>query len=81
MAPTWCMSSWRPRPSSSYRLGLWLPDAAPGLQGRAEYAIQLANEGVWDAASATNLLTAALPVDPSAPGEIDASATALVQLP
>lgn len=65
----------------AYRLGLWLPDAAPGLQGRAEYAIQLANEGVWDAASATNILTGSLTIDPLAPGEIDPSATALVQLP
>ena len=31
-----------------YRLALRLPDEAPSLAERAEYAIRLANEGVWD---------------------------------
>ena len=37
-----------------YRLSLWLPDPAPRLRNRPEYAIRLANQGVWDAKSGLN---------------------------
>ena len=58
----------------THRLALWLPDAAAALQPRAEYAIQLANAGVWDATRGDNALPS-LSVDASAPGEVDPSAT------
>ncbi|HUS65041.1 MAG TPA: DUF4832 domain-containing protein [Kofleriaceae bacterium] len=36
-------------PDGVYRLSLWLPDPDPRLRDRPEYAIRLANQGVWDA--------------------------------
>jgi len=44
-------------PSGPWRLSLWLPDEAEALRGRPEYAIRLANAGVWDAATGQNVLT------------------------
>jgi hypothetical protein len=41
-------------PAGVYRLSLWLPDPAPRLRGRPEYAIRLANQGVWDAKTGLN---------------------------
>lgn len=41
-------------PAGEYELALWLPDAAPGLQDRSEYAIRFANAGVWDATAGHN---------------------------
>jgi hypothetical protein len=35
-------------PAGVYRLSLWLPDPSPRLRNRPEYAIRLANQGVWD---------------------------------
>jgi hypothetical protein len=64
----------------SYRLSLWLPDAALSLQYRPEYAIQLANEGTWDAASGYNRVTDWLSVDPAAPGSVNASASTFEEL-
>lgn len=43
-------------PPGPYDLLLSLPDASPGLAGRAEYAIRLANDGVWEAGSGLNKL-------------------------
>jgi hypothetical protein len=51
-----------------YRLALWLPDAADSLRERADYAIQLANEGTWGAASGDNTL-GSLRVTASAEGD------------
>ena len=65
----------------AYRLGLWLPDAAPALTDRPAYALQLASAGVWDDRTGTNVLTTGLPIDPAAPGHLDATAAALVHLP
>lgn len=39
-----------------YHLGLWLPDAAPTLQARPDFAIRFANPEVWDEATGTNLI-------------------------
>jgi hypothetical protein len=39
-----------------WRLALWLPDAAPSLRDRPEYAIRLANEAVWDERTGENVL-------------------------
>lgn len=41
-------------PDGVYRLSLWLPDPAPRLRNRPEYAIRLANQGVWDATRGLN---------------------------
>lgn len=51
----------------SYSLALALPDAAPSLAERPEYAIRLANEGTWD--SGRNAL-APLQISSSAPGDV-----------
>jgi hypothetical protein len=39
-----------------YRLALWLPDAAESLQNDPRYAIQFANENIWDEKSGFNVL-------------------------
>jgi hypothetical protein len=44
-------------PEGEYRLALWLPDPAEALRERSEYAIRLANEGVWVQASGDNTLS------------------------
>jgi hypothetical protein len=67
-------------PRDRFRLSLWLPDASLSLQSKADYAIRLANLGVWDPKSGYNQVTDSLQVDPSAPGERDPSASALVEL-
>jgi hypothetical protein len=40
--------------AGDYHLALWLPDNSPRLRARPEYAVRLANEGVWDAATGLN---------------------------
>ncbi len=68
-------------PAGNYRLSLWLPDAALSLQYRPEYAIRLANEGIWDAASGCNRVADALQVDPAAAGSANPSAITFEELP
>lgn len=46
--------------SGTYRLALWLPDAASNLHSRPEYSIRFANHGVWDAIKGYNVLTDSL---------------------
>ena len=58
----------------SYRLALWLPDAAPSLAGRSEYSVRFANAGVWNEATGDNTLTNIV-VDPAATGSVDPAAT------
>jgi hypothetical protein len=41
----------------SYRLALWLPDAATGLQSRPEYSIRFANQDIWDSKNGYNVLS------------------------
>jgi hypothetical protein len=43
-------------PAGAYDLLLSLPDASPTLADRAEYAIRLANDSVWEASSGLNRL-------------------------
>ncbi|RDI95645.1 DUF4832 domain-containing protein [Meiothermus sp. QL-1] len=43
-------------PAGSYELLLHLPDPAPSLERRPEYAIRLANQGVWEASTGYNRL-------------------------
>lgn len=49
-------------PTGDYELLLKLPDPAPSLAGRAEYAIRLANELVWEEATGFNRLLHTLTV-------------------
>jgi hypothetical protein len=65
----------------TYTLALALPDDAKTLAFRPEYAIQLANSGVWNASKGTNTITTAFVVDPSAPGDADPSATVFSEIP
>jgi hypothetical protein len=39
-----------------YKLALWLPDGSETLQANPLYAVQLANEGVWDESTGYNIL-------------------------
>jgi hypothetical protein len=69
-------------PAGDYELALWLPDRAVSLRRDPRYAIRLANPGVWNATRGWNVVTRALVVDPSAPGDdVDPTATELVELP
>jgi hypothetical protein len=43
-------------PAGSYRVLLWLPDASASLRARAEYAVRLADDGIWDATLGANVL-------------------------
>jgi hypothetical protein len=67
-------------PPGTYTVAVRLPDAAESLAGDPRQAIQLANDGVWDAATGDNVLTRALVVDPAAEGPRDEGATAFVAL-
>jgi hypothetical protein len=57
----------------SYRLALWLPDAAEGLRERAEYSLRLANQELWQDSSADHTL-ATLDVSTDAAGDADPAA-------
>ncbi len=50
-----------------YNLALWLPDEAETLQTNPFYAVQFANEGVWDESTGYNIL-GKVKVDSSATG-------------
>lgn len=52
-------------PAGTYRLALWLPDPSLRLKDDPRYALRLANEGVWDAASGTNTLGEVTVASPS----------------
>jgi hypothetical protein len=49
-------------PTGDYEVLLHLPDPAPNLANRPEYAIRLANPNVWEAATGYNLLQHTLKV-------------------
>lgn len=57
--------------AGTYKLALWLPDNAAGLQSNPAYSVRLANSGTWDATNGYNVLDTAItvspPVAPSAP--------------
>ena len=67
-------------PAGSYSLSLWLPDAAPALEARPDYALRLANEQVWDEATGENEL-GGFEVTESAPGSAAANAANFSVLP
>ena len=50
-----------------YNLAIWLPDEAETLQNNPLYAVQFANENVWDEATGYNIL-GTIKVDSSATG-------------
>ena len=64
-------------PPGTYRLALRLPDAAPSLQSRPEYAVAFANPGLWDASSGDNVLTEQFVVEAGVPGLADPDAVEL----
>lgn len=57
-----------------------LPDAEPSLAADARYAIQLANDGMWNPQTGDNVLIDALMISPEAPGPRDPGAHELVEL-
>jgi hypothetical protein len=68
-------------PADDYQLSLWLPDADSRLRDDPRYAIRLANQDTWNENTGANTITRSLRVDASAPGEIDPSATDMVEMP
>ncbi len=66
--------------AGTYKVALWMPDDATTLHDDARYAIQLANDGLFDTATGDNVVTDALAVDVSAPGTVDTSATDFVEI-
>ena len=67
-------------PEGTYKLALWLPDAATTLRNDPRYAIQFANDGVWDEKNGYNILTE-IDVDSSADGMTDPAASEFIVLP
>ena len=65
----------------NYRVALWLPDAAPNLQKRGEYAVRFANATVWNASSSDNTIVPALRIDPQAKGARDPAADQFAVVP
>ncbi len=49
-------------PAGNYAMYLSLPDNAPSLSTRPEYAIRLANSGVWDSATGYNNLNSTVTI-------------------
>ena len=56
--------------NGEYSLALWLPDEAKALQSNPLYAVQFANEGVWDESTGYNIL-GKVTVDSSATGSYE----------
>ncbi|HTI08792.1 MAG TPA: DUF4832 domain-containing protein [Puia sp.] len=50
-------------PQGKYNLFLYLPDKYPSIAARPEYAIRLANAGVWETATGYNQLSATITID------------------
>lgn len=63
------------------RLELWLPDASAPLMLRPEYSVRLATKDIWDAKRGTHVLADSLPIDPSAPGQVDPTAKEFAPIP
>lgn len=54
-------------PEGTYALSLALPDPEPTLHDRPEYAIRLANSGLWDATTGSNNLQQSIIISASQP--------------
>ena len=60
--------------AGTYKLSLWMPDAASTLKNDPRYSIQMANDGVWNATAGDNKMTNVV-VSTSAPGAVSSSTT------
>jgi hypothetical protein len=49
-------------PAGTYKLALWLPDAATTLRNNPAYAVRFANTGMWEAGTGLNILTNSIEV-------------------
>jgi hypothetical protein len=58
-------------PEGTYALSLWLPDAAPSIRARPDYAVRFANVDTWDAATGRNVLTQTLTISLGATANTD----------
>jgi len=67
-------------PEGEYTIGLWLPDAAEALRDDPRFAIRLANDASWDAATGANRLTS-VTIAADAPGSRDPDAAAFAERP
>jgi len=65
----------------TYRLALWLPDAAPSLQNRGEYAVRFANANVWSSGTSDNTITTGFRIDAQAMGSRDPGADRFAVVP
>lgn len=66
-------------PDGDWTFALWLPDPAESIRTRPEFAIRLANAGVWEAATGLNVL-GGFHVAPRAAGATDCGQVGLVRL-
>jgi hypothetical protein len=66
--------------AGTYRVALSLPDAAASLAKRPEYAVELANSGVWTGSTGDNTIYQGLVVDSNAGGCVDSGATTFAQV-
>ncbi len=55
----------------THALSLWLPDPAPSIQARPEYAVRFVNAGTWEPATGHNVLTRTLTVSSGAIANTD----------
>jgi hypothetical protein len=60
--------------AGTYKLSLWMPDAASTLKNDARYSVQMANDGVWNATTGDNKMTNVV-ISTSAPGSVTTSTT------
>lgn len=67
--------------AGTYSLALWFPDASDAIRDRPEYAVRLANDGVWDDAHGWNVVTKTFTVDPKATGSYDPTASEFAVIP
>jgi hypothetical protein len=63
---------------TTYALSLWLPDAAPSIRARPEYAVRFANAGTWEAATGRNVLTGTVTISSGAAANTDPADTTFV---
>jgi hypothetical protein len=56
--------------TGTFKLYLWMPDSDPNLETRADYCIQCANTGTWEAATGYNDLLQTVALGAPAPVEL-----------
>jgi hypothetical protein len=57
-------------PLGTYTLALWMPDQAPSLQNNPLYAVQFANQGIWDATAGDNVISGTVTVQDAAASSV-----------